>query len=37
LEREYGKDWRTPREDHISRTRIYDFVSQNRMPADYLA
>jgi len=36
LEREYGTDWRTPREDHISRTRIYDFVSQNRMPADYL-
>lgn len=25
LEREYG-DWKTPREDHVSRTRVYGFV-----------
>lgn len=26
---EYGPDWRTPKEDHVSRTRIYNFVRDN--------
>jgi len=26
LEREYGPNWRTPREDHISRTRVYNYL-----------
>lgn len=26
LEREYGEDWRTPKEDHVSRTRVYDYL-----------
>lgn len=25
---EYGKDWRTPKEDHESRTRVYGFLNQ---------
>lgn len=29
LELEYGTDWRTPKEDHISRTRIYSYLSKN--------
>lgn len=29
LEREYGPDWRTSREDHISRTRIYNYLQEN--------
>jgi hypothetical protein len=32
LEREYGTDWRTPREDHVSRTRIYGFVEKEEIP-----
>lgn len=34
LAREYGPDWRTPREDHISRTRIYNYVQAEGMPDD---
>lgn len=29
LEREYGTGWRTPQDDHISRTRIYNFLQDN--------
>jgi len=36
LEREYGEDWKTPREDHESRTRIYDFVKNEGIPHDHL-
>jgi hypothetical protein len=28
LRLEYGPDWRTPKEDHESRTRIYGFLNQ---------
>lgn len=34
LEREYGPDWRTPKDDHISRTRIYNFTRDNRITDD---
>jgi hypothetical protein len=36
LRLEYGDDWRTPREDHISRTRIYHYVRDEGIPDDYL-
>lgn len=36
LEREYGEDWKTPREDHVSQTRIYHFIRDNGIPYDYL-
>lgn len=36
LELEYGPDWRTPRQDHISRTRIYDFHEVEGIPATLL-
>jgi hypothetical protein len=36
LEREYGKDWKTPQEDHVSRIRIYDFVNKEGISHDYL-
>lgn len=36
LEREYGEDWRTPKEDHESRTRIYDYVNLEEIPSDLL-
>jgi len=36
LEREYGDDWRTPKDDHVSRTRIYDFISKEGIPEDHL-
>ena len=29
LEREYGAEWHTPMEDHVSRTRVYDFLKDN--------
>lgn len=31
LEREYGSGWRTPTEDHVSRTRIYNFLRDNEV------
>ena len=34
LEREYGPDWRTPKDDHVSRTRIYDFCEANKITDD---
>ena len=36
LELEYGEDWRTPKEDHVSRTRQYDFLEQWKIPNDLL-
>jgi len=36
LLREYGPDWRTPQEDHVSRTRIYHYLEQERIPDDLL-
>ena len=32
LECEYGPDWRTPKDDHVSRTRVYNFLQG--VPAD---
>lgn len=29
LEREYGPDWRTPRDDHVSRARVYNYLKLN--------
>ena len=37
LEREYGEDWRTPKHDHVSRTRIYDFIEREQIPNDLLS
>jgi phosphorylcholine metabolism protein LicD len=37
LKREYGAEWRVPMKDHISRTRIYDYVEQEGIPHDLLA
>lgn len=34
LEREYGADWRTPKDDHVSRTRIYNFTRDNGITDD---
>lgn len=28
LESEYGPDWRIPKEDHVSRTRVYGFLEK---------
>lgn len=36
LELEYGSEWRTPKDDHVSRTRIYDFINKEGIPSDYL-
>lgn len=36
LELEYGPGWLVPADDHVSRTRIYDFVERNNIPADWL-
>lgn len=36
LEREYGPDWRTPREDHLSRTRQYEFIEREGIPDGWL-
>jgi len=33
---EYGDDWRTPREDHVSRTRVYGFLEKEGVPNDLL-
>lgn len=32
---EYG-DWATPREDHISRTRVYDYIHKAQVNCEYL-
>lgn len=34
LWREYGPDWKTPKEDHISRTRIYHYLKKARVNVD---
>lgn len=36
LELEYGSDWRTPKNDSKSRTRVKNFVEKNKIPHDYL-
>lgn len=36
LRLEYGDDWRTPREDHVSRTRVYGFLEKEGIPSDLL-
>lgn len=36
LELEYGPDWRTPKDDHVSRTRIYNFLQDNGITDDTL-
>ena len=36
LEREYGEEWKIPKDDHVSRTRIYDFITKECIPEDYL-
>ena len=36
LEAEYGPDWRTPADDHVSRTRVYNFVEKEGVPRDLL-
>lgn len=35
LTNEYD-DWQTPREDHVSRTRVYDYIKQEGIPRDLL-
>lgn len=36
LTAEYGLDWKTPRDDHVSRTRMYNYVELEGIPRDYL-
>lgn len=36
LLREYGKKWQVPKDDHVSRTRVYNFIDQEGIPDDYL-
>lgn len=36
LELEYGPDWRTPTDDHVSRTRDYDFLTREEVSLDIL-
>lgn len=36
LQLEYGDEWRVPKEDHVSRSRVYDFVEQENIPRDLL-
>lgn len=33
---EYGPRWKEPRDDHLSRTRIYNFIEREGIPHDYL-
>lgn len=33
---EYGPGWRTPKEDHVSRTRVYNFLSREGIKPDFL-
>lgn len=33
---EYGPRWREPRDDHVSRTRVYNFIEREGIPRDYL-
>lgn len=36
LQLEYGPDWRTPADDHVSRTRVYNFLEEEDVPTDLL-
>jgi hypothetical protein len=36
LEREYGTDWRTPTDDHVSRTREYNYIEVEGISTNYL-
>ena len=36
IEREYGPDWRTPKKDHVSKTRRYKFRRMEGIPDDLL-
>ena len=36
LEREYGPEWKVPCKDHVSRTRVYDFIQSENIPNDLL-
>lgn len=36
LKREYGSGWSTPDDDHVSRTRVYDFLRKGAVPHDLL-
>lgn len=36
LRLEYGDEWKTPADDHISRTRVYDFLTKEGVPHDLL-
>ena len=33
---EYGPRWMEPRDDHLSRTRVYNFIKREGIPHDYL-
>lgn len=33
---EYGPNWKEPRDDHLSRTRVYNFIQREGIPSDYL-
>jgi hypothetical protein len=33
---EYGPDWRTPKDDSRSRTRVYNYLELENIPEDYL-
>lgn len=37
LEAEYGADWKTPKDDHVSRTRVYNYVEKKGIPVEYLS
>lgn len=37
LEREYGSGWRTPRLDHESRTRVYNYLTESGIPDGYFS
>lgn len=33
---EYGPNWCVPKDDHVSRTRVYNFVEREEIPRDFL-
>jgi len=37
LLREYGEQWKTPLDDHVSRTRVYDFLVKEKIDSGYLS
>lgn len=36
LESEYGPEWWIPKDDHVSRGRVYNFIRDNNLPPDFL-